>query len=70
MNTYLGKSCSLGLLTCVCSSFPFGFEGGMLDLIVLVPDHCFSIFFASRMILARDTCILISDKINSKLWDQ
>ena len=24
-----------------CTSFPFGFEGGMLDLIVLFPDQCF-----------------------------
>ena len=23
----------------VCTSFPFGFGGGMRDLIVLVPDH-------------------------------
>ena len=29
------------LLICVCASFPFGFEGGVWDLIihVLVPDH-------------------------------
>ena len=27
---------------CVCASFPFGFEGGMWDLIVLVAaDYCF-----------------------------
>ena len=25
---------------CVCLSFPFGFESGSLDLIVLIPDHC------------------------------
>ena len=24
----------------VCASFPFGFEGGIWDLIVYVPDHC------------------------------
>ena len=24
---------------------PFRTEGGMLDLIVLVPDHCFSFYF-------------------------
>ena len=23
----------------VCTSFPFGFEGGMWDLIVIIPDH-------------------------------
>ena len=25
---------------CVCASFPFGFEGGMWNLIVLVLGHC------------------------------
>ena len=24
---------------CMCAFFPSGFEGGMWDLIVLVPDH-------------------------------
>ena len=28
----------------VCVSFPFGFEGGPLDIIVLVPDHCLSFY--------------------------
>ena len=32
-------------IVCVCASFPFGFEGGMWDLIVLVPDHCLSFYF-------------------------
>ena len=27
----------------VCLSFPFGLEGGMWDLIVLIPDHCLTI---------------------------
>ena len=46
MTTCLGKSCSFGCVSwalvkfCVCSSFPFGIEGRMLDVIVLVPDHC------------------------------
>ena len=31
----------------VCSSFPFGFESGMWDLIVLISDHCLSIYFES-----------------------
>ena len=30
---------------CVCSSFHFDFEGGTWDLIVLIPDHCLSIYF-------------------------
>ena len=28
------------LSICECASFPFGFEGGMWDLIVSVPAHC------------------------------
>ena len=31
----------------VFSYFPFGFEGRMWDLIVLVPDHCLSFYLAS-----------------------
>ena len=27
------------------ASFSFCFEGGMWDLIILVPDNCFSFFF-------------------------
>ena len=36
------------LSICLCASFPFGFEGGMWDLIV--PDHCpaFYILYVSR----------------------
>ena len=30
---------------CVCPSFPFGNEGGMWDVIVLIPDHCLSNYF-------------------------
>ena len=31
---------------CVCVvSFSFGDEGGMWDLVVIVPDHCLSIYF-------------------------
>ena len=29
------------LSNCVWTSFPYGFQGGMLDLIVLVTDHFF-----------------------------
>ena len=55
----LGKSCSLGLLCvsfaclswacvkfCVCPSVPSGIEGRMWDMIVLIPDHSFSIYFS------------------------
>ena len=31
--------------TWVCASFPFGFNGGMWNLIVLVPDYCLSFYF-------------------------
>ena len=30
----------------VFSYFPFGFEGRMWDLIVSVPDHCLSFYYA------------------------
>ena len=33
------------LCICVCASFPFGFYGRMWDLIVLIPDYFFSIYF-------------------------
>ena len=54
MTTSLRKSCSFGLLCLsfmnvyqfLCASFPFGFKGGMWDLIVLVPDHYLSLSFA------------------------
>ena len=32
----------------VCASFPFGFQGGKWDLIVLTPDHCLSVYFLSH----------------------
>ena len=51
MTTHLGKSCSCGLPRVpfvnrgqFMYSVPFGFEGGMWDLIVSVPDHCFSFY--------------------------
>ena len=31
----------------VFSYFPFGFEGKIWDLIVSVPDHCLSFYFAN-----------------------
>ena len=61
MTTYLGKSCSFGLLCvsfvnvyqiCVCPSFPFGIEGGVWDVIVLIPDHCLSIYFTNLILTA------------------
>ena len=30
---------------CACPSSPFGFQGGMWDVFILIPDHCLSIYF-------------------------
>ena len=57
MATCLGKSCSFGVLCvsfvnvykCVSVVFPFGFEEGMWDMVLLVPDHClFYVYFLFR----------------------
>ena len=37
------------LSVCVCASFPFGFEGGIWDLIVLILDHCLSIYLKGNL---------------------
>ena len=29
----------------MCPSFPFGIEGRILDVTVLIPEHCLSIYF-------------------------
>ena len=52
MTACLGKSCSFGLMCVslvhvyqfVCVLFPFGVEGWIGYIIVLFPDHCFSIY--------------------------
>ena len=33
------------LSVCVFASFPYGFEGGMWDLIIFIPDHRLSLYF-------------------------
>ena len=56
MTTCFGKSYSFDLpcvscehlSICMCASFPFGFDGGMWDLIVIVSDHCISFHFAMK----------------------
>ena len=68
MTACLGKSCSFGsrcrYFVNVClfffffffffvCAFPFGFEGGMCDLIVLVPDHCIILPFIKNMLLVQ-----------------
>ena len=35
-------------MTMLCPSFPFGIEGGKCYLIVLIPDHCLSIYFPGQ----------------------
>ena len=40
------KSMINGSSELLSSYFPFGFEGRMWDLIVSVPDHCLSFYFA------------------------
>ena len=59
MTNYLGKSCSFCLprvpfvscrrFVCLVISL-FGFEGRIWDLIVSVPDHCLSFYFANSSV--------------------
>ena len=60
------KSCSFGFmwlsfvnffLICMCASFPFGFEGWMIDVIVLVPDFCLSIYLTLTFVLSVTTFV-------------
>ena len=53
MTTCLGKSRSFSnvrvfrerlVKVCMCTSFPFDFEGGIWDLIILISDHYLSIY--------------------------
>ena len=51
MTTCLEKSCSFGLprvpfVNCRQFMYLVGFGGGVWDLIVSVPDHCLSFYFA------------------------
>ena len=64
-----------GQILCV-SFFPFCIEGGMWDVIVLIPDHCLSIYFvcqnmriiqAKPEILACSCCHSFYNKTSSKL---
>ena len=38
----------------VSPSFPFGIEGGMLGVFVLIPDHCLSIYFSVLLNLSKN----------------
>ena len=35
----------------VCPFFPFGIGGGMWDVIVLIPEHCLSVYFLLIVLL-------------------
>ena len=44
----LRKRLSNCVCVCVCPSFPFGIEGRLWDVIVIIPDHCLSIYFIGQ----------------------
>ena len=46
----------------VCPSFPLGIEGGMLDVIVLIPDFCLSIYF---LLLFKNMTVFSSEEEQS-----
>ena len=62
MITCLGKSCSFGQILCV-SFFPFGIEGGMWDVIVLIIDPCLSFYFED-LVTAILGCTCIRSPLN------
>ena len=47
----------------VFSYFPFGFEGGMWDLILSVPDHFLSFYFTDN-----SSCFLFHNEMNRKIY--
>ena len=65
MSICLGKNCSFGLLCVsvklnlfVFVSLPFDFEGGIWDLIVLIPD-CYLSFFSPQRLITDQTMIIL-----------
>ena len=40
------SNCRERLSICTCASFPCGYEGGMLDFIVLVADHSLEFYLS------------------------
>ena len=57
------------LSICVFASFPFGFGGGVWDLVVLVPDHCLSFYFAnSRPCDVECTDLLLSTRASKQAF--
>ena len=35
----------------MCASSILGFQGGVWDLIVLIPDHCLSFYFTKMIVI-------------------
>ena len=52
MTICMRKSCvgPKTLSVFVFASFPFGFEGGLWELIVLFPDHCLFLLYRVQII--------------------
>ena len=48
------------LSICVFPSVPFGFDGGMWDLVIIFPDHCLSIYLEAIQRKALALCIRLS----------
>ena len=66
MTTCSGKSCSCGLSICVCASFPFGFLGGMLGLIVLILDQCLYFYFLHIFVIFFNTlCMFFKSDVTA-----
>ena len=42
------------------SCFPFGTKGGIWDMIVIIPDHCLSIYVSLFGCLELDTCLFFT----------
>ena len=58
------------LSICMCASFPFGFEDGVWDLIVLrvTLDHCLSFYFASyvQSTLVISTSVISNNRLSRR----
>ena len=58
---------------CMCPSSPFCFEGGMWDLILLIHDHCLSIYFVLNSLKSSSfvmTWLLKSNWLQGKYYPQ
>ena len=51
----------------VCPSFPFRIEGRMWDVIVLIPDLCFSIYFLWINMRKIFACVSINSILNHSI---